>query len=290
MQHNHLAEFKSLPRVILLLLLIVAISACSTATKVESDLVLQSNDSTQATTATTVSGFIVENDGVTPVYGATIAALSSKIEIKDSHQRTENNYPCVSPSKPNINFVCTNEDGSFTLDLAQVREFPVMVSIEKDDEIQEITLDLTDLNSHLGIIAIAPEAVNLKDKVAVVMDFYNPIKEIQQFLSNNPTDTNEVALQLMSEYQNLFEINSSESEISYPTFYSLFMDADEDGKADIFNYDIVYINSRQQSDLALLDESLRNKLLNFISNGGNLYITEWTVELEQEEPSLDQYI
>ena len=122
------------------------------------------------------------------------------------------------------------------------------------------------------------------------MDFYNPLQDIQEFLNANPSQTQDVKLQLMNEYQNLYEINSDGRDISYPTFYSLFVDADNNGQADIFNYDVVYINSRQQSDLALLDQSLRQQLLNYISSGGNLYITEWTVELEKQEPSLDQYI
>lgn len=121
------------------------------------------------------------------------------------------------------------------------------------------------------------------------MDFYNPIKEIQKFVSENDGDTQAVALQLMNEYQNLYQISNEKSEVTYPTFYSLFVDADKDGEADIFKYDAVYINSRQQSDISQLDENLRAQLLDYISRGGNLHVTEWTVELEQE-PSLDQYI
>jgi len=282
--HNDIEQIKTLPRYILLLLLLVALTACGSVARIDDN---QLADITKTSEQHKVSGFIVESDGATPIYNATIAILGKKAE--QFIQRAENLQPCISPAKPNINFVCSKEDGSFNLDVSQIREFPVTITIEKEDEIQEIALNENDLKSGLGTIAMVPRTSRVKDKVAVVMDFYNPIKEIQKFVSENDGDTQAVALQLMNEYQNLFQISDDSSEVSYPTFYSLFVDADKNGEADIFNYDVVYINSRQQSDISLLDESLRAKLLDYISRGGKLNVTEWTVEMEQE-PSLDQYI
>ena len=284
MQYNNQSKFNTLPRIILLILLIVMLSACGAMSSVHQTTTLQIKNASQ--TGTVISGYIIESDGATPVYGATVAVLANELSI----QSTASKETCTSPSKPHVNFTCSNEDGSFSLDLAQARKFPVTISIEKLDEIQEITLSLNDLNSDIGMVTLAPEVVEHKEKVAVVMDFYNPLDDIQSFLNANPSQTREVKLQLMNEYQNLFKIDSADSDITYPTFFSLFNDADEDGKPDIFNYDVVYINSRQQSDIALLDQSIRAELLNFMTNGGNLFITEWTVELEQEEPSVDQYI
>lgn len=284
MQYLDQSRYQSFPRVVLLILLMVSLYACSTVPAVNS--LSQSTGNATSSAGTIVSGYLVESDGVTPLYDATIAALSGQ----PSTETNTSGKSCPTPAKPHITYTCTNEDGSFSLDLSQVREFPVTISIEKLDEIQEITLALDDLNTDLGTIAMVSDMPAKKEKVAVVMDFYNPLQDIQEFLNANPSQTQDVKLQLINEYQNLYEINSEGRDISYPTFYSLFIDADNNGKADIFNYDVVYINSRQQSDLALLDQSLRKQLLDFISAGGNLYITEWTVELEKQEPSLDQYI
>lgn len=284
MQYSNQSKFSSFPRIILLILLVVMLSACGAISSVHQSTGLKIKDASQ--TGTIISGYIIESDGATPVFGATVAVLANNLSTKT----TPSKETCTSPSKPHVNYACSNEDGSFTLDLAQVREFPVTISIEKLDDIQEITLSLNDFNSDIGMIALAPEAIELKEKVAVVMDFYNPLDDIQSFLNANPSQTHEVKLQLLNEYQSLFKIDSDGTDITYPTFFSLFNDMDNDGKPDIYNYDVVYINSRQQSDIALLDQSLRKELLNFMSNGGNLFITEWTVELEQEEPSLDQYI
>lgn len=282
--HKSTQELKSMPRVVLLLLLIAALSACGSMTKVNDN---QLGQMEQASQKAQISGYIVENDGATPVYNATIALLGKR--ANSFIERAEPMQPCISPAKPNINFVCSKADGSFNLDVSQIKEFPVTISIEKEDEIQEITLNEKDLNRDLGSIAISLNPAIAKDKVAVVMDFYNPIKEIQKFVSENNGDTQAITLQLMNEYQDLFQISNEESNVSYPSFYSLFADADKDGEADIFKYDVVYINSREQSDIGMLDESLRATLLNYISQGGDLRVTEWTVELEQE-PSLDQYI
>jgi len=282
-QHHKSQDLKSLPRYILLLLLIAALSACGSVAKVNDNQLALASDANQAH----VSGYLVESDGATPVYNATIAILGKRAD--DFIKRAETIQPCISPAKPNINFVCSKADGSFDLDVSQIQEFPLTISIEKEDEIQEISLSKQDLANGLGTIAMNPASKPVKDKVAVVMDFYNPIKEIQKLVSEVNGDTQAVAMQLMNEYQHLFQISDTESDVSYPSFYSLFVDADKDGQADIFKYDVVYINSRQQSDISLLDQSLRTQLLDYISKGGVLNVTEWTVELEQE-PSLDQYI
>ncbi|MCI0507836.1 MAG: hypothetical protein L0Z73_17240 [Gammaproteobacteria bacterium] len=284
MQNHNQPNFRSMPRVFLLVFLMAALYACSTASSMHAapEMILSGKRSTDAS----VSGYVVEGDGATPLYNATVAVLGNHSSIPGSI----NDKSCPTPAKPHVSFTCTREDGSFSLDLSQAREFPVTITIEKLDEIREITLELDDLNSGIGTIAMIREDTQPKEKVAVVMDFYNPLQEIQEFLDANPSQTQDVKLQLMNEYQNLFEINGDGRDIAYPTFYSLFIDADNNGQADIFNYDVVYINSRQKSDLALLDQSIRQQLVDFISNGGNLNITEWSVQLEKEEPSLDQYI
>jgi len=282
MQYPILSNVTSIVRVAPYVLFLLSINACST---IPANHTTQLADAESSLFQQNIHGYIVDNDEVTPLYDATVAILG-----EPTSDGKEINKSCSSPSKPHIVYTCTNEDGSFKLDLSQVHTFPVTLSVEKEGEIREITLTQDALNSELGTIALLSDENAAKEKVAVVMDFYNPLQDIQEFLNANPSQTQQVKLQLMNEYQNLYEINGENRDITYPTFYSLFTDSDKDGKADIFNYDVVYINSRQKSDIALLDQSLRKQLLDYISNGGYLYITEWTVELETEEPSPDEYI
>jgi hypothetical protein len=283
MQYPIQSVSNSFFRVAPLILFALITTACSA---IPTEYTTANVASSETGKSQTLHGYIMDSDGVTPLYDATVAILAEQTQLPVKKA----NKSCPTPAKPHIVYTCTNEDGSFNLDLSEVHAFPVTLSIEKLDEIREITVTRDALNAELGTIALLADENTTKEKVAVVMDFYNPLQDIQEFLNANPSQTQEVKLQLMNEYQNLYEINSEDREISYPTFYSLFTDSDNDGKADIFNYDVVYINSRQKSDIGQLDQSLRKQLLNYISGGGNLYITEWTVELQKEEPSPDEFI
>lgn len=235
-----------------------------------------------------VSGFVVESDGVTPIYDAAVSVLAADATDDPKSIRVDGDN-CTAPAKPHAGFTCTREDGSFTVNIA-AGQFPATLRIAKGNEIRDITINHEQINSDLGKIAISGQNTANKEKVAVVMDFYNPVEEIKEFLNDDPSQMQSVKLQLMNQYESLYQISSDKQDVSYPTFYSLFVDEDNNGKPDIFNYDVVYINSRDQSDIAQLDVSIRKQLLAFINNGGQLYVTEWTVEMEQDEAGADQYI
>ena len=303
MQYNKQSILFSLPQILLLISGLSSLAACNSLQPVSNAVELTGTSGT----AGSIRGFVIERDGATPIYGATVAILSAADNNKQANTNNlskvdsdnesnggyvsyESNALCAPPSKTHLAYTCTIEDGSFKLDLSKIRDFPVTIRVENMQEAKEIIVTTKELNSDLGMITLVSESTELKEKVAVVMDFYNPLDDIKEFLSENPSQTQEVKLQLMQEYQSLYKIGSDETDIIYPTFFSLFNDTDKDGKADIFNYDVVYINSRQKSDIALLDQSIRKELLNYISNGGSLFITEWSVQVEQEEPTPDQYI
>jgi len=287
MQNKQHAEFNIISRIMLLILLMTSLSACAGLTLQQQ----QPGNSLSVGNNSSITGFIVEKDGLTPIYGATIALLNNAQAAGNPIQREESSQECTSPTRPNVNYVCSQEDGSFTLNLSQVTQYPATIRIQSGNETRDILLQSALPGIKLGIIAMNSESgATPKSKVAVVMDFYNPIKEVEKKLSFDSSETQNVALQLMNEYQNLFDIDGKNNDVTYPTFYSLFIDANKDGKADIFNYDAVYINSRQESDISQLDISLREQLAKYISNGGHLFITEWTVELDEEEASPDQYI
>ena len=288
MQYQHQTPFKSFPRIILLILLVGLMNGCSSVPFVNN------NDSHKPDVAAkntiSITGFVVDDDGATPVFGATVALLGTETSPGTMTEENAQGNNCASPAGPHVSYTCTKEDGSFMLDLSAVRQFPASIGIAKDGQSREISVTKNEINSDIGSITMTIDALQNKDKVAVVMDFYNPIEEIKEFLNDNPSQLQSVKLQLMNEYKTLYQISSDNQEVSYPSFYSLFVDKDNDGTADIFKYDVVYINSRDQSDIALLDESIRKQLLAFINSGGQLYVTEWKVELEQQEPTADQYI
>lgn len=287
MQYQRQFSSQSISRILSFFVLLVLTQGCAS-------VALNSgvSASTVNTDASRVTGFIVTNDGATPVFNATIALLANEAtpNAQEGGRLQANAGSCAAPAKPYIRYACSKEDGSFTLDISAVQQLPVTLRIALGADAREMTLGKQQLNADLGSVALTTESLQGKDKVAVVMDFYNPFEQIKQFLNDDPSQLQSVKLQLMNEYQTLYQISSDSQEISYPSFYSLFSDNDDDGKADIFRYDVVYINSRDESDIALLDESIRKKLLAYIASGGQLYVTEWTVEVQSQEPELDQYI
>jgi hypothetical protein len=276
-----------LGRIIAVCVLVGSINACSNLSMVNEHAGPRAANVENS--PATVSGFVVETDGATPIYGASITVLNT-VAASDPKNNLNDGDNCAKQAKPHPGFTCTREDGSFTVNIAAASQFPVTLHIAKGNDMREITIDQDQINSDLGMVAISEQNAANKEKVAVVMDFYNPVDEIKEFLSDNPSQMQSVKLQLMNQYESLYQISSDKQDVSYPTFYSLFVDQDKNGKPDIFNYDVIYINSRDQSDIAELDISIRKQLLAFINNGGQLYVTEWTVEMEQEEPGADQYI
>lgn len=264
-------------RIIFIILIISFTSACSSIAN-KAVITAKSEHSIQ--------GYLVQSDGVTPIAGATISvATPHKVQIAIA----PSDGNCAEPSVDFHTYTCTMEDGSFSLLLNDIKNIPLTLSVELNNQRQEISIGSKSKAVDMGTLSFAPN-VESKEKVAIVLDFYNPFEDIRELLEEDSTDIQAAKHQLINEYQNIYNISNETSDISFPTFYSLFIDEDMDGKADIHNYETLYINSRSQGDIALLEQSLKNELAEFIANGGNLYITEWRIELEVVEPGPDQFI
>jgi len=234
-----------------------------------------------------IRGTIVQNDGVTPLESATVSIASDTTSQKQiAPLNTLNN--CGETISNTDDRTYTQPDGSFILNLTNSDIFPAKICIQKQTSTQEITLTRRDLNTNIGTITMKPQQTTSQEKVGIVMDFYNLYDDILHKLESKSSSRQNVEIQIKSQYQDIYNIDVEQSYVTFPTFYSLFTDADKDGKADIHNYDTVYINSRSEADIALLDNKIKRTLLSYVSNGGNLFITEWNVELP--DPDLDQYI
>ena len=264
-------------RIIFIILFISSVTACGS---------MANKPAMSSESDKSITGYLVQSDGVTPLAGATISiATPHKVQIAIAP--SEGN--CAEPSIDFHTYACSVEDGSFTLPMNDLKDFPLTLSIEFNNQRQIITLAADKITANMGRLAFSPNT-EAKEKVAIVLDFYNPFEDIRELLEDDSTDIQAAKHQLLNEYQNIYNISNETSDISFPTFYSLFIDEDMDGKADIHNYETLYINSRSQSDIALLEQSLKNELAEFIANGGNLYITEWRIEMEVVEPGPDQFI
>lgn len=247
-----------------------------------------------------ISGKVLGEDGKTPVSAATIYianynahtsvdALSSKRMINDISLNSLSSAvsPCAKPIESYITLACSRADGSFELTIPQITQLPLPLIFIKDGKKVEIAIDLNDLGTNIGTVAFdIPEPHH--DNIAIVLDLFNPYEDIRNQLKTRQFNSQSAFLDLSKQLSEVFDIDDSKAEISFPNLQSLFEDDDKDGKIDIFNYDIVYINSQNQADIAKLDKPKKQILLKYISRGGQLYITEWTIELP--EIPLDQYI
>ena len=112
------------------------------------------------------------------------------------------------------------------------------------------------------------------------------ITPMQRSLGNSLPLPMEVEFQ--QQFVKLYDIDESQYDVEFMQFPSLFEDKDSDHNVDIFKYKIVYLITTGDEDLSDLGKEKKSTLLDFISNGGELYVTTLTVDTD--EHSLDEYI
>lgn len=262
-----------------------------------------------------ISGIIVDSVDSTPLVGITVyiadshSGLHSGLQegTKKIFKRSANDLSlssigpdvdsksCQKPIEPYIAYTCTNYWGAFYLNIANLRELPLRLKITNQRNTQEITLSLNDIGTNLGKIKLSPNASAdsgmIKQKIAIVTDLLNPYREIQNSLSSEDIeniDLESMKLEIAEGFYELYEVDAENSLIEFPSFESLFSDKDKDQKADINNYEVVYINSLEEADISNLSDEYKRMLIDYVSKGGELYITSWSFELQ--EPGIDSYI
>ena len=95
MQFNIQSRFYSLPRIIISSLLMVMLNACGTTSSIHQSTAMKIKAASQA--GTTITGYITESDGATPVYGATVAVLTKELPTQATLIASKEN--CTAPSK-----------------------------------------------------------------------------------------------------------------------------------------------------------------------------------------------
>lgn len=242
-----------------------------------------------------IQGKLLDIDGKTPVAGATVyiantATVPSKRMLSGLSLGTSSSVKqqnCATPVEAYYTFVCTRSDGTFELVVNQVQQLPLPITFSKGDNKVSIKLDINDLNSDIGDVAFdIPEKT--QQKIAIVLDFFNPYEDIKHQLKTGHYDMREAFRNISNQMVQMFDLDKANSKVMFPKFDALFEDWDGDQQIDLYKYDIIYINSRDSKALSSLSKDKREELLKYISRGGQLYVTEWKFELP--EVPLDQYI
>ncbi len=233
----------------------------------------------------TVSGNITIPDGSTPAANATVYIAGGSAA---SSQKPILGTDCPLPPENYITATCTLADGSFEIEVAgsNTVEFRVVKGAFS------LKFEVNLAEALEGVVAL-PTAVALSNElaegganIAVVTGLYDSIENVLAKSGLGGFDSTG-ALVLGTETFDLYDGDNSLTE-NYPGFAELLEKDSATGNANIFNYDIVFINcgAREFSDsfYGLAPEAPRTKeiLRDYVELGGRLYVTDLAYDFVEQ--------
>ena len=238
-----------------------------------------------------ITGKLLAPDGKTPIAGAAvyIPASSSQQSVKTVVKQSI--LKCETPPEKYIAFSCTNPDGSFSLNFDNVSGNKVIIKFKKGVFKKTLTLDVSSSDLSLGNVSIPSNPTDGAPKIAVVTGNYDSMEIVLAKLGFGSINS-WGQLEYGTEKFDLYDGNYSLNDNKYPNFDALFLDLDSDGKPDIYNYDIVFINCGNNYEYDVLTDTTKISILReYVNQGGRLYITDLSYDfVEQVFPEfLDFY-
>ncbi len=253
--------------------------------------------------APVVTGHLLLADGSTPannvaVYVPTVNTSASLFINELTLSSTPLlEHSCKKPQVPYSSFACTDVNGRFELPIFGLAALPIPVVAKINKHTVSTTIALNELDSDIGVITF-PGRQTLttqiqaeeKDKIAIVFDLLDPYEEINRTLVENDINPDLIRIDMLNNFYEIYEINENYSDVEVTTLQELVKDQNKDTLADISDYDIIFINCRDEDDISKLNSNIRKELLNFVSNGGELFITSWSFQIEEPVLDLNDYI
>jgi hypothetical protein len=175
--------------------------------------------------------------------------------------------------------------GNFTISLLNVSLDNFKLKFQYNEGSVQTDLSLNDLDSDIGTILFS-EGTSEKQKIAIVLDMQDETPQMSNSFDNKISHTMKVELE--EKFSQLYDIDENEYDVEFLPFPSLFEDKDEDQRLDIFNYKMVYLITPGDEDLSDLSRKNKLTLLDYISKGGELFVT--TLSVEADDASSDEYI
>jgi hypothetical protein len=273
--------------------LAVSISAASLLTiSCASNSSLVATNGDQASFQNLVHGKLVAKDSNEPISGATVyipkAVLEEKKPLADLslNSAIEHTTGCKAPAEPYSSFACTDAFGNFTISLLNASQDNFKLKFQYNDNTVQTDLALNDLDSDLGTIVFSDNNAH-KKKIAIVLDLQGQASQMSNSFDGRISNTMKVEFE--QEFSKMYDIDENEYDVEFLPFPSLFEDKNADNRLDIFDYKIVYLITPGDEDLSDLSKDNKVTLLDYISKGGELFVTTLSVEAEQEV-SLEEYI
>lgn len=245
-----------------------------------------------------VEGRLLAPDGVTPIAGATVYWSSNQIAAPDV--KTQKTVQEISTSCDAIagvaGSVCTDAAGRYAVQIVANSTGPLALNFKKG--IFNAALDLrTVVSGNTNQIIRLPNTLLETDhlsggpRIAVVTGEYDQIETLLAKLGFAQLEMDNATLVDGSARFDLYSGRFSNF-TDTPQMSQLFLDPDFDGKAEIFNYDIVFINCgtyTYEQTILSSPESIA-VIRTYVAQGGKLYVTDQSYNfVEQVFPEKIQF-
>jgi hypothetical protein len=212
-------------------------------------------------------GKLLAPDGVTPLANALVYVEGSAISLNGRPMPLGVPAPgvCGTPPQASWSYTCSASDGTFTWD-GKIPAAAKLVAVKGAFKIEQ-TLSASSGTVALGNLLVPAGAT----RMAVVTGTFDRVQDVLAKLGFGTAGASG-QLTLGTEQFDLYSGDSSLPS-SYKAFEALFQDADSSGKADIFNYAIVFLNCGV--DEALASDPARLQILrDYVNQGGRLYVSD----------------
>ncbi|MCW9705728.1 hypothetical protein [Fodinibius salsisoli] len=252
----------------------------------------------------TISGQVQAPDNATPIQGATVYIGEAPANNSGSQNKIMAQLPtqsggqenCEEPSASYTAYTCTDADGSFEFETeVEAGQDEIELKILKGNFYftKSVTIN-TDGTSDVGTLMVSTSNID----IAVITGSYDRMQDVLAKVGfgeivTDPNAAEYGKLKLGTETFDLYDGDTSLPE-DYPDMGMLFEDKDGDGKPDVNNYDIVFINcgaseeylfpSKEKTHGHAHDQAFHAKSLlaekeistinDYVQNGGMLYTTD----------------
>ncbi|MDH5179456.1 MAG: hypothetical protein OEZ39_02150 [Gammaproteobacteria bacterium] len=220
----------------------------------------------------TIHGRLLAPDHATPIAGATVFS-PAQLQAQAYAATVAPAAGCPAPAIPNQAYTCTDADGRFALTVPAESTLVPLI-LQKGAFSTSAQVDLINGQTTLGDISLPADPAQGAGRFAVIQGAFDRMEDILAKLGMGRVDN--ITHQL---------IPGTETFALFADTDPLFMDADADGRADIFNFDVVFINCGQSGEDSVL-ATHRQTLHDYVMQGGVLYITDQAYDfLEQVFPA-----
>ena len=242
-------------------------------------------DPSQPISENMVTGKLVSYDGKTPIANALVYVVgqpktansrmttslysANSLDTSGEVLRVDSAVAdCGVAPEGSLASTCTRADGSYDLSI-KTNEKNVLIKFEKGAFTAEQKITLSTGSAQAGVTKLSDTILENVPKIVVIKGAYDSIEFILAKLG-------------------LAKIDAQSNEITNPEFDlwdstdKLFVDSDNSGKIDIYNYEIVFFNCGQEGNDWLMDDSKRQILKDYVKAGGRIYVSDQAYDIVEQ--------